>query len=57
MVRGFKSATTTRINTARDTPGNPVWLRNYYERVIRAQPCRARYSAPMTLKARSSWAP
>ena len=35
FVAGFKSACTKRINTLRDTPGAPVWLRNYYERVIR----------------------
>jgi hypothetical protein len=35
MVRGFKSATTTRINTLRGTPGVPVWQRNYHEHIIR----------------------
>jgi putative transposase len=35
FVAGFKSACTRRINALRDTPGAPVWLRNYYERVIR----------------------
>ena len=35
MVRGFKSAVTTRINIHRDTAGMPVWQRNYYEHVIR----------------------
>jgi putative transposase len=35
MVRGFKSATTARINTLRGTPGTPVWQRNYYEQIIR----------------------
>ena len=35
FVAGFKSACTKRINTLRDMPGTPVWLRNYYERVIR----------------------
>ncbi|MDD2499991.1 MAG: hypothetical protein PHN92_04130 [Geobacter sp.] len=35
MVRGFKSAVTKRINIHRDTPGVPVWQRNYYEHVIR----------------------
>jgi putative transposase len=35
MVRGFKSATTARINTLRGTPGVPVWQRNYYESIIR----------------------
>ena len=35
LVAGFKSATTKRINQLRNTPGTPVWQRNYYERVIR----------------------
>jgi REP element-mobilizing transposase RayT len=34
-VRSFKSAVTKRINTHRNTPGHPVWQRNYYEHVIR----------------------
>ena len=35
IVRGFKGATTKCINILRDTPGVPVWQRNYYERVVR----------------------
>jgi len=35
IVRSFKSAVTKRINDLRDTPGTPVWQRNYYERVVR----------------------
>ena len=35
IVRGFKSLVTKRINTIRDTPGESVWQRNYYEHVIR----------------------
>jgi len=35
FVAGFKSATTKRINKYQNTPGNPVWQRNYYEHVIR----------------------
>ncbi len=34
-VAGFKSASTRRINEWRRTPGEKVWLRNYWERVIR----------------------
>jgi REP element-mobilizing transposase RayT len=34
IVRGFKSLVTKRINTIRDTPGESVWQRNYYEHVI-----------------------
>jgi len=35
IVRGFKSAVTKRTNKLRNTPGIPVWQRNYYERVVR----------------------
>ncbi|MHB8194115.1 MAG: transposase [Bellilinea sp.] len=35
IVRGFKSAATKRINIFRNTPGVPVWQRNYYEHIIR----------------------
>ena len=35
IVRGFKSSTTKQINELRNTPGKPVWQRNYFERVIR----------------------
>jgi REP element-mobilizing transposase RayT len=35
IVRGFKSATTKRINEMRAAPGMPVWQRNYYEHIIR----------------------
>ncbi len=35
IVRGFKSATTTLINSMRNSRGAPVWQRNYYEHVIR----------------------
>ena len=31
----FKSITAKRINALRDTPGAPVWQRNYYEHIIR----------------------
>ena len=34
-VAGFKSASTRRINEWRRTPGEKVWLRNYWERVVR----------------------
>ena len=34
-VRGFKSVTTKLINATRNSPGAPVWQRNYYEHVIR----------------------
>lgn len=35
IVRSFKSAVTLEINRLRNTPGAPVWQRNYYEHVIR----------------------
>lgn len=35
IVRTFNAATAKRINNLRNTPGAPVWQRNYYERVIR----------------------
>jgi len=35
LVRGFKAASTRRVNIERDTPGSPLWQRNYHEQVIR----------------------
>jgi putative transposase len=35
IVRSFKSAVAKRINERRDTPGVPVWQRNYYEHIVR----------------------
>ena len=35
IVRGFKSAVTKQINEIRKTPGQPVWQRNFYDRIIR----------------------
>ena len=38
MVIGrFKMNTAKRINQIRDTPGLPVWQRNYYEHIIRSE--------------------
>ena len=34
-IRGFKAASTRRVNIIRDTPGAELWQRNYYDRVIR----------------------
>jgi REP element-mobilizing transposase RayT len=34
-VHNLKSKTTRKINLQRNTPGHPVWQRNYYERIIR----------------------
>jgi len=36
IIRAFKSATTKRINERQGTPGEKVWQRNYYDRVIRS---------------------
>lgn len=35
MVAGFKCVVTRRINEMNRTPGASVWLRNYYEHIIR----------------------
>jgi putative transposase len=35
IVRAFKTFSARRINDLRDTPGAPVWQRNYYEHVVR----------------------
>ena len=35
IIGSFKSIVTRRINELRDTPGNRVWQRNYYEHIIR----------------------
>lgn len=35
IVRGFKTFSAKRINEIRQTPGIPVWQRNFYDRIIR----------------------
>jgi putative transposase len=35
LIGAFKTVSTKRINILRDTAGNVVWQRNYYERIIR----------------------
>jgi putative transposase len=35
VVRSFKSAVTRQINIVRNTLGEPLWQRNYYEHIIR----------------------
>ena len=35
MIGAFKTVSTKRINTIRNTPGVKLWQRNYYEHVIR----------------------
>ena len=38
VVGYFKMNSAKAINLLRNTPGVPVWQRNYYERVIRTEP-------------------
>lgn len=35
IIQNFKSNTTREINRQRQTPGLPVWHRNYYEHILR----------------------
>jgi len=35
IIRGFKSTITKQINELRNTPGAPLWQRNYYEHIVR----------------------
>jgi len=35
IIRSYKSVVTKQINILRQTPGFPVWQRNYYEHIIR----------------------
>ena len=35
IIQQFKSIVTKRINALRNTPGSPIWQRNYYEHIIR----------------------
>ncbi len=35
IVRALKTFSSRRINEIRNTPGIPVWQRNYYEHIIR----------------------
>ena len=37
IIRGFKAATTKRINILNGTPHKKIWQRNYYEHIIRNQ--------------------
>lgn len=37
IVRQFKTFSARRINQLRNTPGVPVWQRNYYEHIIRSE--------------------
>jgi putative transposase len=35
IIRGFKGASTRRINELRGTPGEKLWQRDYYEHIVR----------------------
>jgi len=35
IIKGFKAATTSKINKIHHTSGLPVWQRNYYDHIIR----------------------
>ncbi len=37
FIAGFKSAVTRRVNALRQTPGFPLWQRNYYEHILRGE--------------------
>jgi putative transposase len=37
IIRAYKSAVTYHINSLRESPGKPIWQRNYYEHIIRHQ--------------------
>jgi REP element-mobilizing transposase RayT len=37
LIGAFKTVSTKQINILRDAPGTPIWQRNYYEHIIRAQ--------------------
>jgi putative transposase len=36
IIGSFKSAVTKRINEARGSPGETVWQRNYFDRIVRS---------------------
>ena len=35
LIGAFKTVSTKKINILRDSPGTPLWQRNYYEHIIR----------------------
>lgn len=37
LIGAFKTISTKQINISRNTPGETVWQRNYYDRVIRKE--------------------
>jgi REP element-mobilizing transposase RayT len=51
FIAGFKSTATVRVNRCRRMPGEPVWQRNYHDRIIRTErhlhaACRYIYQNP-----------
>jgi putative transposase len=42
IVRAFKTFSSRAINAVRGTPGQPVWQRSYYDRIIRDEEEMAR---------------
>ncbi len=37
LIGAFKTVSTKQINDIRNTPGHPIWQRNYYEHIIRGE--------------------
>lgn len=37
LIGAFKTVSTKRLNAMRNTPGVPVWQRNYYEHIVRSE--------------------
>ncbi len=37
IIRSFKAAATRRLNIFKNTPGDTLWQRNYYEHIIRSE--------------------
>ena len=37
LIGAFKTVSTKKINQMRNTPGNSVWQRNYYQHVVRSE--------------------
>ncbi len=35
LIGAFKTVSTKQINVMRNTPGEPIWQRNYYEHIVR----------------------
>jgi putative transposase len=60
IIRGFKGASTKRINQQRGTPGVRLWQRNYYEHIVRNERDHRRIQQyilenPMRFNLREVW--